>query len=211
MAFLSIAHGRETHGDQRHTHLCFLNTPDYRLSPNLVRQFRWTLSLPKLGAAGFPVAGGFMRWVAFLSFLVLSCAFGARAETPANEVRSVITAFEDGMADRNVAHLQKVVAGDVVSIRNGIRSDGWEDFRDHRLIPEFAQAAPASRWEIVKLNASADLAWAYAKTRVATKGRTETFLWTVFVLERRGKEWKIVLIDQNPGRAAPTSTKTRAR
>ena len=148
-----------------------------------------------------------MRTVACLLAITLSGVLAARADTSSNEVRAVITAYQDGMSDRNIAHVQKTVANEVVVIRDGTPSDGWEEYRDHRLIPAFAHAAPAAHWELVKLNASADIAWASMRTIVGAKGKGDTFVWTVFVLERRGKEWKIVLIDENPGKPKVTSRK----
>ena len=139
--------------------------------------------------------------------LVLSCALllllppSASAEGPAVEVRAVITADQEALADRNIAHIQKTVGNDVVSIENGSRREGWEEFRDRRLVPDFAHPAPAARWEIVKLNASADIAWAYTKSVVSIPHKGDSVLWTVFVLERRGKEWKIVMVDRTASRA----------
>ncbi len=151
-----------------------------------------------------------MRTVACLLAITLSGVLAARADTPSNEVRAVLTAYQDGMADRNIAHVQKAVANEVIVIRDGAPSDGWEEYRDHRLIPQFAHTAPASHWEVVKLNASADIAWATVKTVVSAKGKGDSLVWTVFVLERRGRDWKIVLIDENPGKPK-TASKRRNR
>lgn len=153
-----------------------------------------------------------MRIAALLTILALLCSLPAWAETPENEVRAVITAFQDALRDRNVAHVQKAVGNDVVSIQQGSRRDGWEEYRDHRLVPEFAHPAPASRWEIVKLSASADIAWAYTKTTISSPARGDVVMWTVFVLERRSKEWKIVMVDQTSGQPqAKAAKKARHR
>lgn len=152
-----------------------------------------------------------MRTAALLCILALLCSLPSWADTPENEVRAVITAFQDGMRDRNVAHVQKTVGNDIVSILEGSRRDGWEEFRDHRLVPEFAHPAAASRWEIVKLSASADIAWAYTKTTLSSTSKGDTVMWTVFVLERRGKEWKIVMVDQTSGRPHPAPGKKPRR
>jgi len=152
-----------------------------------------------------------MRTAALLSILALLCSLPARADTPENEVRAVITAFQDGMRDRNVAHVQKTVGNDVVSIVEGSRRNGWEEFRDRRLVPDFAHPAPASMWEFVKVSGSADIAWAYTKTRLSTAAKGDVLMWTVFVLERRGKEWKIVMVDQTSGRPHPAPRKKPRR
>lgn len=133
-----------------------------------------------------------------LAFLLLPVA--APAETPESQVRAVITAFQDALADRNITHLQKTVGNDVVSFENGSRREGWEQYRDHRLIPRFARPAPATHWQVVKISASADISWAYTKTVVSSPHKGDTVVWTVFVLERRGKEWKIVLVDSSSTR-----------
>ena len=142
-----------------------------------------------------------MRAVALCPILLLLMSFSASAATPETEVRAVITAYQDALADRNIAHLQKTVGNDVVSIENGSRRDGWEEFRDRRLVAQFARPAPATRWEIVRLNASADIAWAYIKSVLGSARRGDAVVWTVFVLERRGKEWKIVLVDRSSSHA----------
>ncbi len=152
-----------------------------------------------------------MRIAALLGVLATLCSLPAWAETPDNEVRAVITAFQDAVRDRNVAHVQKTVGSDVVSIQEGVRRDGWEQYRDRRLVPEFARPAPASAWEIVRLSASADMAWAYTKTTLSTPATGDVVMWTVFVLERRGKEWKIVMVDQSSGRPLPKGGKKAHR
>ena len=148
-----------------------------------------------------------MRLSALFIVLALLVSLPARADTPQNEVRAVITAFQDALRDRNIAHVQKTVGNDVVSIQEGSRRDGWEEYRDRRLVPEFAHAAPASRWELVRLNASADMAWAYTRTTISSPAKGDVVMWTVFVLERRGKEWKIVMVDQTSGGPQPNPTK----
>jgi len=144
-----------------------------------------------------------MRIAALLAILALLCSLPAGAETPENEVRAVLTTFQEALRDRNVAHVQKAVGNDVVSIQEGSRREGWEEYRDRRLVPEFAHPAPASKWEVVKLNATADMAWAYTKTTLSSPSTGDVLMWTVFVLERRGKEWKIVMVDQTSGRPLP--------
>lgn len=152
-----------------------------------------------------------MRIAALLALLALLCSLPAWAETPDNEVRAVITGFQDALRDRNVAHVQKTVASDVVSLQEGSRRDGWEQYRDHRLVPEFAHPAPASTWQIVRLSSSADMAWAYTKTTLSSPATGDVVMWTVFVLERRGKEWKIVMVDQTAGRPLPRRGKKAYR
>ena len=150
-----------------------------------------------------------MRPAALACVLFLLLPLPAPAATPEVEVRAVLTAFQDALADRNISHVQKTVGQDVVSIENGSRRDGWEQYRDRRLLPEFAHPAPAGRWEIVKISASADIAWAYTKSLLSTPGKGDAILWTVFVLERRGKEWKIVLVDRCSSRSLSAPARQR--
>lgn len=152
-----------------------------------------------------------MRAVALSCALILLLSLPASAATPETEVRAVITAYQDAIADRNIAHVQKAVGNDVVSIENGSRREGWEQFRDRRLMAEFAHPAPATRWEIVKLNASADIAWAYTKSVLGSARKGDAVVWTVFVLERRGKEWKIVLVDRSSSHGEASAAKPKHR
>lgn len=154
-----------------------------------------------------------MRRAVFL-LLLLTAAVPAAAATPEGAVRGVIQKFQDALQDRNVAHVERVVARDLVAFENGHRNDGWEDFRDNLLIPDFAHPLPAHKWELVRVSASADLAWAYTRTLFSytRKGqRIEGVLWTVFVLERRGPEWKIVLVDWNRGKPQVAGPAPRSR
>ncbi len=152
-----------------------------------------------------------MRTALLCCLLFLLLPWPASAETPESEVRAVITAYHDALADRNIAHLQKTVGSDVVSFENGSRREGWEQFRDRRLLPQFSHPAPATHWEIVKLSASADIAWAYTKSLVASPHKGDAVVWTVFVLERRGKEWKIVLVDRTSSPAVSAAPKRSRR
>jgi ketosteroid isomerase-like protein len=148
-----------------------------------------------------------MRAIVLFLALSLLPVLPAWAETPEREVRAVITAYQDALADRNIAHIEKAVGHDVVSIENGSRRQGWEEFRDRRLMPEFAHPAPPTRWEIVKLSASGDMAWAYTKSLLASSHKGDAVVWTVFVLERHGKEWKIVLVDRTSSHSVTAASK----
>jgi ketosteroid isomerase-like protein len=151
-----------------------------------------------------------MRTALVLSLVLLAVPWG-RAETPQNEARAVVTAFADGLRDRNIAHVQKAVGTDVVAILDGTRYDGWGALRDRGLIPEFAHPPAPGTWQIVNLSGTGDVAWAYTRTSLGSRNRGERTVWTVFVLERRGKEWKIVLVDRSAGRDATAAKKKAGR
>lgn len=116
-----------------------------------------------------------------------------------DNVRTIIRQFEEGLNQRSVAKIQSVVASDVVVLENGHRNEGWIDFRDNHLIPEMKEPAPVSRSELIKIKTSCEMAWAYTKTEMTltdkTGRRAVGLLWSVYVMEKREGEWKIVLLD----------------
>ncbi|HEV2022574.1 MAG TPA: nuclear transport factor 2 family protein [Terriglobales bacterium] len=118
---------------------------------------------------------------------------------PEAEVRRVIEQFEQGLAERNVAQLEPLVASDLVVLENGGRNDGWVDFRDHHLIPEFQEPAPPSKAQVVKIVASPQMGWGYTRTDMTLTRKSgqkvEAVLWSVYVVEKRAEGWKLVLLD----------------
>ena len=104
--------------------------------------------------------------------LVLALGLGAfqtRGSSPEDEVRNVIQRFEQGLAERDVAKLESLAAPDLVVLENGGRNDGWADFRDHHLIPEFKEPAPPSKTAMVKIVATPQMGWGYTRIRGALK------------------------------------------
>ena len=122
-----------------------------------------------------------------------------RSLSPEDEVRNVIQRFEQGLAERDVAKLEPLVALDLVVLENGGRNDGWLDFRDHHLIPEFQEPAPPSKTEMVKIAATPQMGWGYTRTDMTLTRKSgqklEAVLWSVYVVEKRAGGWKIVLLD----------------
>jgi ketosteroid isomerase-like protein len=129
--------------------------------------------------------------------------FAASQSAPDSDVRAAIATFERGLNERKLPLIESVVADDLVVFENGERNDGWKDFRDHHLVPEMAEPAPAgATTELVRIKATADMAWAYSKTTFESTRRgqkREVTLWSAYVLERRGGQWKIVLLDWSIG------------
>ena len=115
------------------------------------------------------------------------------------EVRRVITQFEQGLADHNLAKIEPLMAPDMVAFENGHRNDGWQDFRDNHLVPEMQEPAPPSTSSIVKVTVTDTMAWGYTKTSMTLTRKSgekvEATLWSVYVLEKRGDGWKIVVLD----------------
>lgn len=126
-------------------------------------------------------------------------AFQQPSPSPEDEVRSAVQRFEQGLAARDVSKIELLVAPDLVVLENGGRNDGWVDFRDNHLIPEFAEPAPPSKTEMVKIKATPQMGWAYTRTDMTVTRRNgqkaEAVLWSVYVLEKREDKWKIVLLD----------------
>jgi len=123
-----------------------------------------------------------------------------RAET--SEVKGVIQQFHQAL-DRHdprrpqacprrkrpkVAAIEALVAPDVVVLENGHRNDGWPDFRDNHLIPEFKEPAAPSKWEFVKVAASSEMAWGYTKQTISVTGKDGKpggyLVWSTFVLQK---------------------------
>lgn len=133
-----------------------------------------------------------------------SAQTGNRGEA---KVRSVIHQFEEGLSQRDLSKIEPLMAADLVALENGHRNDGWVDFRDHHLVPEMKEPAPESKTELVKIKVSEDIAWAYTKTEMRMTAKAgdpvNMLLWSTYILEKRGKEWKIVLLDWSIRRLKP--------
>ena len=114
-------------------------------------------------------------------------------------VKSVIQQFQQSLERRDVAAIEALVSPDVVVLENGHRNEGWVDFRDNHLIPEFKEPAAPSKWEFVKVVSSSEMGWAYTKqTMDATRkdGKHAGYLvWSAYVLQKSGSTWKVVLLD----------------
>jgi ketosteroid isomerase-like protein len=140
-----------------------------------------------------------MRRLLFVLIIASTCALAQAQNEHETAVRNVIQNFEDGLAKRDLKKIETAVADDLVVLENGHRNDGWQDFRDHHLIPEMKEPALPQTSEFIKANVTAQMAWGYTKTltpitrKSGEKATVE--LWSVYVLERRESSWKIVLLD----------------
>ena len=115
------------------------------------------------------------------------------------EVRKIIAQFQEGMAAHDRSKIEPLVAEDMVAFENGGRNDGWADMRDNHMGPEFEGPAPPMEWEFVRVVASPQMAWGYTKTTFSVTRRDgekmELLLWSIYVLEKRGGDWKITVLD----------------
>ena len=122
-----------------------------------------------------------------------SCAFPLAAHSQ-NDLRSTITQFEEAVQKRNLSQIEKLVAPDIVVFENGERNNGWPDFRDHHLIPEFREPAPFTKTEFLRSEVSDNMAWAYTRSELKLEkdGKPISIvLWSMYVLQRDSQRWKI--------------------
>jgi ketosteroid isomerase-like protein len=106
-----------------------------------------------------------------LFLTVVSPAMLAAGGAQTTEVEGVIRQFHQALERHDVAAIQALVSPDVVVLENGHRNDGWADFRDNHLIPEFKEPAAPSKWEFVKVAAGSEMAWAYTKETISATGK----------------------------------------
>ena len=82
--------------------------------------------------------------------------------------------------------------------RTAIVNDGWADFPDNHLVPEFTEPAEPSRWEFVKVAVSSEVAWGYTKQTINQTWKDGKpvgyFVWSAHVLQKVGSVWKVVLL-----------------
>ncbi len=112
----------------------------------------------------------------------------------------LVRRFHEALQQRDVKAIEKLVASELVVFENGERNDGWADFRDNHLVPEMQEPAPESKWELVKVKAGSDLAWAYTHETFTSPRGAPIVVWSVFVLEKRTDRWKITALDWSVGR-----------
>ena len=122
-------------------------------------------------------------------------------------VKSVIQQFQQALERRDVAAIEAVVSPDVVVLENGHRNQGWADFRDNHLIPEFKEPAAPSKWEFVKVVTGAEMAWGYTKQTIDATGKDGKhvgyLVWSAYVLQKAGPRWEVVLLDWSVRQLGP--------
>ena len=111
----------------------------------------------------------------------------------------LIRRFHEALQQRDLKTIESLVANDLVVFENGERNDGWADFRDHHLIPEMKEPAPETKWELVKVKTASDQAWGYTHETFTSRRGRELVVWSIVVLEKRGTDWKIVMLDWSVG------------
>lgn len=138
-----------------------------------------------------------MRFAAKLALVLLLVPLTVWGDDR-EDVGKVITAFHVALEARDIKAIEGLVAPDLVVIENGHRNDGWADFRENHLIPEFKGPAGKAEWELVKLSATATMAWGYTRQTTTVQRNAKSvdlLLWSVYVLEKREGKWTVVLLD----------------
>ncbi len=139
------------------------------------------------------------KLVLFLVFIAVVSTFSLSQSSSEAAIRSIVTEFQHALEKRDISAIEPLVAQDLVVLENGHRNDGWLDFRDNHLIPELKEPAPPSKTELIKITGTPTMGWAYTRTVMSVTRKNgekaDVELWTVFIVQKRGAEWKIVLLD----------------
>jgi ketosteroid isomerase-like protein len=145
----------------------------------------------------------------FVSLLVYCWSFSTTlhtADLAHTEVKNVVQRFHEALDRHDVAAIGGLVSPDVVVFENGHRNDGWTDFRDNHLIPEFKEPASPSKWEFVEgRHQCRDGVGLYqTDDRGDRDGKHAGYLvWSAYVLQKAGSTWKVVLLDWSARRLGP--------
>ncbi len=141
-----------------------------------------------------------MREVVRLILLFLLCCFGltafAQRDSDETQVRKLINEFESALAQKDIAKIGGFVSPQIVVFENGYRNDGWPDFRDNHLIPEFKQVSSQYSTTLIRVEVSPLMAWGYSsmkRVQLQKKG-AQPDVWTSYVLRKEDGKWKIVAL-----------------
>lgn len=131
----------------------------------------------------------------FALFIGAVTAF-PQTDSDESQVRKVISEFESALAAKDIAKIGTLVSAQIVVFENGYRNDGWQDFRDHHLIPEFKQSSSQYSTTIRKVDVSPSIAWGYSSMKrvQVQKKDAQPDVWTSYVLQKGNGTWKIVML-----------------
>ena len=120
-----------------------------------------------------------------------------RGRDSEGEVRSVISQFEAALQRHDLQGIEAVVSPDIVVFENGHRNDGWQDFRDHHLLPEFRVSSTPYKTDIVRIEVTPSLAWGYSRMNRAYPPKRDNIpdVWTMYILRRETARWRIAMLD----------------
>lgn len=113
------------------------------------------------------------------------------------EVRSVISQFETALQRHDLQGIEAVVSPDIVVFENGRQNDGWQDFRDHHLLPQFRISSTPYKTDIVRIEVTRSLAWGYSRMNRAYPPKKDNIpdVWTTYILRREAAGWRIAMLD----------------
>jgi ketosteroid isomerase-like protein len=153
--------------------------------------------LPTLGPVSFApgVSGGAQMQPP--SGTVAALQQQAPDDTDQTDVRGVINDFEIALHARSIEKIGSLVSPEIVVFENGYRNNGWPDFRDHHLVPEFKASTTRYRTEIVNVDASPSMAWGYSRMNraYAKKNGNQPDVWTTYVLKKEAGKWRIIALN----------------
>ncbi len=123
--------------------------------------------------------------------------FAQTSQTPDEAVRDVIGRFEVALQAHDIKAIEELVSSDIVVFENGHRNDGWPDFRDHHLLPEFKAPRRKYKTEVVRIEATPAIAWAYSKMNRAYVARKDDTpdVWAIYVLRKDATGWRVAMLD----------------
>ena len=136
-----------------------------------------------------------MRGAAILiTALSLANVSAGQVEGEHKEVRNAISDFETALQARTVEKIENLVSPEIVVFENGYRNEGWQDFRDRHLTPQFKGSPTQYKSEIVKIDVGLPMAWGYSRMSRAIihDGDKRPDLWAIYILKKEANKWRIV-------------------
>jgi len=133
-----------------------------------------------------------------LGLTLLACCVGftafAQTDSDETQVRKLINEFESALARKDIAKIGGFASPQIVVFENGYRNDGWQDFRDNHLIPEFRHAASQYSTTVIKVDVSPSMAWAYSSMKRVQLQKTDAQpdVWTSYILRKEDGKWTII-------------------
>ena len=106
----------------------------------------------------------------------------------------MISEFEKALQTRSIEKIESLVSADIAVFENGYRNDGWSDFRDRHLVPQFKASPTQYRSETVKIDVGPSMAWGYSRMSRAIihDGDKRPDLWAIYILKKEANKWRIV-------------------
>src|SRR5262249_41319935 len=93
--------------------------------------------------------------------------------------------------------IEGLVSPDIVVFENGHRNDGWPDFRNHHLLPQFKASSEKYKTELVRVETTPRLAWVYSKMNRSYRSRRDDTpdVWAIYILRKDAIGWRLAMVD----------------